>query len=60
MKDNKNELNADVKSWHAESILFSLCQKPSNKVTSLLCSLWPCKRKTDPGKVFHTLKSPNF
>lgn len=46
MKDNKNELNADVESWHAKSILFSSCQKPSNKVTSLLCSLWPCERKT--------------
>lgn len=24
MKDNKNELNADVESWHAKSILFFL------------------------------------
>lgn len=31
MKDKKNELNADVESRHAKSILFFSCQKPSNK-----------------------------
>lgn len=61
MKDNGNELNADVESRHAKSIrffFFVVSKTFGIKVTSLLCSLWPRERENTPYReVFHTLKS---
>lgn len=47
-----------LKAGMQRAFFFSSCQKPSNEVTSLPCSLWPCEWKNTPSrKAFHTLNS---
>lgn len=46
LKKTKMSWMQMLKAGMQRAFFFYPCQKPSNKVTSLVCSLWPCERKT--------------